>query len=673
MRYVDNFPQRIKCIETVWIPMSDGCRLAARLWIPEDAEQHPVPAVIEYEPYRRRDHARTGDSRNLPYIAGHGYACLRIDIRGSGDSDGILEDEYLELEQDDGLEVLSWIAAQPWCDGSVGIMGISWGGFSGLQIAARHPPELKAVISVCSTDDRYADDVHHMGGCLLGDNLSWASVMFAFNAQPPDPEIVGEAWRDMWMERLQNNEPWLEKWLRHQRRDAYWQHGSICEDYSAIEVPVLLAGGWADGYSNAIFRMLANLNVPRWAMIGPWSHSYPHMGTPGPAVGFLQEVVRFWDHWLKGIDRGVEQDPMLRVWMQDSVPPHPTYKVRPGRWVAEQEWPSPRIESRIYTLDSSGLVEGDKPVPETAFSIQSPLSVGLFAGKWCSYAAPPDLPYDQREEDGGALVFETAPLKEPLEILGPPVVDLDLSVDRPVAMIALRLSDVAPNGEATRITYSLMNLTHLEGHSRPQLLVAGERYTIQIKLNDIAQYFPSGHYLRLSLSTSYFPLAWPAPERATLTVYTGASRLTLPVRPPRAEDEALRSLGEAECAPPTPTSVIRTEDHRWTVIRDLARDLSTLEVVIDDGVLRFAETGLEVGTAATERYSYRRGDYGSVRGEVRSTWTLRRKDWSVRTETSTVLTSDTHSFRILATLDAYEGEQRVFSRNWDHRIPRDHV
>jgi putative CocE/NonD family hydrolase len=673
LKLVDDFPYRVESTETVWIPMSDGCRLAARLWLPEGAAENPVPAVIEYEPYRRRDHARIGDSRNMPYIAGHGYACLRVDIRGSGDSDGLLRDEYLEQEQDDALEVLRWIADQPWCDGQLAIMGISWGGFAGLQIAARRPPELKAVVSACSTDDRYADDIHHMGGCLLGDNLSWGSVMFMLNTLPPDPEVVGERWRDMWLERLENNQPWLARWLAHQRRDDFWRHGSVCEDYDAVQVPVLLASGWADGYSNAIFRMLSNLRGPRWGLIGPWSHSYPHMGTPGPAVNFLQEVIRFFDHWMKGIDRGVEQDPMLRVWMQDSVPPHPTYERRPGRWVAEEGWPSPRIETRAYMLHLGRLAPPDEPVPEASQSIQSPLSVGLFAGKWCSYAAPPDLPHDQREEDGGALVFETEPLDEPLEILGAPVVDLELESDRPIAMVALRVSDVAPDGAATRVTYGLLNLAHRKSHAEPEPLVPGKRYPIQVWLNGVAQRFPAGHRLRLSLSTSYFPLAWPSPERATLTVHTGESRMTLPVRPARPEDEKLRGLGEAESATPSPTRLIKPEDHRWTVLRDLAHDISTLEVIIDDGVMRYLETELDVGAATTERYSYRRGEYGSFRGEVESTTTLRRGDWNVKTETTTVLTSDKNSFQIIATLDAYEGEKRVFSRNWDLRIPRDHV
>jgi len=270
-------------------------------------------------------------------------------------------------------------------------------------------------------------------------------------------------------------------------------------------------------------------------------------------------------------------------------------------------------------------------------------------------------------------VFETAPLEQPLEILGPPVVDLALEADRPVAMVALRLSDVAPNGEATRVTYGLLNLTHREDHGRPQALVPGGRYAVRVQLNDIAQHFPAGHRLRLSLSTSYFPLSWLPPERATLTVYTGTSRLTLPVRPPRDRDDSLRSLGTPECAPPTEARVVQPGRHSWTVYRNLARDLSTLEVVINDGVQHFLETGLEVGTAATERYGYRRGDFGSAQGEVRATWSLARGEWEVRTETFTILTSDARSFHVHATLDAYEGEQRVFSRNWDVRIPRDHV
>ncbi|MCB2174053.1 CocE/NonD family hydrolase, partial [bacterium] len=297
MKIIREFPHQIKKIENVWIPMPDGVRLAARLWLPRDSETTPVPAILEYIPYRKRDSTRSRDTQIYSYFAGHGYAGVRVDIRGSGDSDGVLLDEYLQQELDDGLAILQWLERQPWCNGRIGMMGISWGGFNGLQIAALRPPQLKAVISVSSTDDRYADDVHHMGGCLLGDNLSWASTMFSYNSCPPDPAVVGGRWRDMWFARLRGSGLWLEKWLRHQRRDAYWRHGSVCEDFAAIQCPVMAVSGWADGYSNAVFRLLEGLSVPCRGLVGPWGHKYPHVGQPGPAIGFLQEAVRWWDTW----------------------------------------------------------------------------------------------------------------------------------------------------------------------------------------------------------------------------------------------------------------------------------------------------------------------------------------------------------------------------------------
>src|SRR6266481_2938898 len=239
-------PPGTREIENVFIPLKDRTLLAARIWLPADAESRPVPAILEYLPYRKRDGTAERDQLMHPYFAAHGYAAVRVDIRGTGESDGVLPDEYLKQEQDDCLEVLEWLAAQPWCTGACGMIGISWGGFNGLQVAARRPAQLKAVISVCSTDDRYADDVHYMGGCLLNDNLQWASVMFGYMSRTPDKALLGDAWRDVWLKRLQHQPLLVAHWLRHQRRDAYWKHGSICEAWGAIARPVYLVGGWAD-------------------------------------------------------------------------------------------------------------------------------------------------------------------------------------------------------------------------------------------------------------------------------------------------------------------------------------------------------------------------------------------------------------------------------------------
>ena len=189
--------------EHVWITLSDGCRLGARLWLPETALQSPVPAVLEYIPYRKRDGTRARDDPMHGYFAQNGYAAVRVDMRGSGESDGQLADEYLKQEQDDALEVIAWIASQPWCTGAVGLQGKSWGGFNALQIAARRPPALKAIITTFSTDNRYTDDIHYMGGCLLNDNLWWGSIMLAYQSRPLDPEIVGPDWRERWLERLE--------------------------------------------------------------------------------------------------------------------------------------------------------------------------------------------------------------------------------------------------------------------------------------------------------------------------------------------------------------------------------------------------------------------------------------------------------------------------------------
>lgn len=673
MKIIEPSPDAVEVHEHVLIPMLDGIRLSARIWIPKNAANKPVPAILEYIPYRKRDLTRPRDEQNYGYLASHGYAGVRVDIRGTGDSEGVLKDEYLPQELEDGVELIRWIAEQPWCNGSVGMIGISWGGFNGLQIAALQPPALKAVISLCSTDDRYADDVHYMGGCLLGDNLSWASTMFARNSKPPDPEVTGEHWRELWMQRLEGSGLWLEKWLQHQHRDKYWKHGSICENFDKIQCPVLAVSGWADGYSNAVFRLLSELQVPRKGLIGPWSHKYPHYGEPGPAINFLHECLRWWDHWLKDVDNGIMDEPMLRVWMQDSILPTTRYKHRPGRWVAEDTWPSPRIEQRVHPLAPGRIYAPERELKDRKRTIQSPLSVGLFAGKWCSYSATPDLPHDQREEDGGALVFDSAPLDEPLELLGAPTVELELSSNKPVAMVAVRLSDIALDDKATRVTYGIQNLTHRNSHEHPEQLKPGKRYRIQLQLNGVAQVFPTGHRLRLSVSTSYFPLAWPPPEPVRLTIYTMNSKLTLPVRPPREADSNLHLLGNPEVAPSCEKTQIEPRHANWWVHRNLAEDKSTLEIIKDDGKYRIEDIDLEVRSKTLEWYSYQGDDFGSVRGETLWDMTFERRDWQIRTVTRTILTSSATHFRIQAELDAYENDSRVFSKSWDSRIPRNLV
>ncbi len=660
----------MQVIENVWIPMGDGVRLAAKIWLPDDSNKNPVPGILEYIPYRKRDLKAYNDHQMHGYFAKNGYAGIRVDLRGSGDSEGILRDEYLQQELNDGVEVINWIAKQRWCNGKVGMIGISWGGFNGLQIASMQPPELKAVITVASSDDRYADDVHYMGGCLLSDNLSWASVMFANNSCPPDPDIVGDKWRKMWKERLEGSGLWLKKWLEHQRRDDYWKHGSVCEDYKSIRCPVMAVSGWADGYSNTVFRLLENLQVPRKGIVGAYGHKYPHMGGPGPAIDFLKQSVRWWDQWLKGIDNGTKEEPMLRLWVLDSV--SPLSSDRPGRWIDEARWPSPQIAREEYALDSL-LADSENDNESPPRYIKSPLNVGLFGGKWCSYSESTDLPSDQREEDGGALVFESPELEQDYEIMGKPCLKLRLKSDKRIAQVAARISDVGPDGRSTRVTFGLLNLTHRDSNEEPQELEPGKVYSVTLPMNYIAQRFPAGNRIRVSLSTSYWPLAWPAPESATLTVYPSECTLVLPRRKIKYRDESEKALEKPGRLDMLETTMLVPAKREWLVERNLASNEVIQKITNNDPQYRLEHINVELRKDAKERYSYSNNKYETLRGEVKGIREFRREGWNIHTKTHTILTSTRTHFIIRATLDAYEGDVRVFSRSFDERVPRDMI
>ncbi|MGH3030182.1 MAG: CocE/NonD family hydrolase [Gaiellaceae bacterium] len=658
------FPRRVREIEHTWIPLADGTRLAARIWVPEDAEDEPVPAILEYLPYRKNDGTVVRDAQRQPYLAGFGYATARVDIRGTGESDGILEDEYPPQEQDDALEVIAWLAGQPWCTGAVGMWGISWGGFNSLQIAARRPPALRAIMTLCSTDDRYADDVHYRGGCVLAlDMVHWASSMLTWNARPPDPRLFGEGWRETWLDRLERTPPYIEAWLGHQRRDAYWKHGSVCEDFRAIECPVYAVGGFADGYTNAVPRLLAGLSVPRKGLVGPWAHAFPDDALPGPSIGFLQECVRWFDHWLKGVENGVMDEPMLRVWMQESVEPRPTYEVRPGRWVGEPSWPATEIETRPWQLPGGG--------ERTLRGVQS---AGTEAGAWTAEGQSADLAPDQRPDDAVSLVFDSEPLAQPLEILGFPGVTLALASDCPNALVAVRLCDVFPDGTSALVTRGLLNLTHRESHEQPAPLAPGRRYDVRVPLDFIAYSVPAGHRLRVAVSPTYWPWAWPSPEPVTLTVFPAGSRLDLPVRRLRPEDEELPAFEESEHSSPLEVEPVAPGREGRFLERNLATGL--VEQVFDwnlGGVQRFVPIDLVSEDTSRAVYSIVEGEPLSARVRFEAATGMSRGAWRTRAEVKSTMTGDAESFHVTTALDAYEGDTRVFARTWTFRFPRDLV
>jgi putative CocE/NonD family hydrolase len=663
-------PYPITHLETVWIPMSDGVKLAARIWMPEGAGVEPVPAILEYIPYRRRDGSRDNDDRTHPYLAAHGYACVRLDIRGTGDSDGIIADEYLEQEQDDAVEAIAWIAAQSWCDGAVGLMGISWGGFNSLQVAARRPPALKAIVTLCSTDDRYADDMHYMGGSHITGNLEWGSTFFSIMARAPDPIIVGDRWRTMWMQRLEAVTPMVATSLAHQRRDSYWQHGSVCEDIGAINCAVMAVGGWADGYSNAVFRLLRNLTSPRLGIVGPWGHKWPHLGVPGPAIGFLTEMLRWWDHWLKGVDTAIMKEPILRAFIQDWIAPASHYHERPGRWVAEDTWPSRSIQNRRLYLNDGGL--DTIGVPGAAMRLSSPETTGAASGEWCPYSlggVGPELPTDQRQDDAYSLIFDSAPLPEPVDVLGAPVVKVVFVADRPMMQIIVRINDISPGGDVARVTYGVLNLTHRDGHAQPLALEPGRQYEVIVQLNDIGHRFAAGHRIRVALSTSYWPIVWPSPEQGVLQIVPGSSYVELPAR---SGGERPVSFEPPERTRPLRRKQLRTGDVHRIVTYDVASGVQNIDVLRDEGRSVIQDIDVETGFHKVLRYRIHPTDPTTARAEADYELVhCHAEGWNTRIRTRSAVACTKSEYIVEADLEAFEGDQRIFSRSWAQRIPRD--
>lgn len=661
------FPRKVKEIENLWIPMPDGVKLAARMWLPEDTDKMPVPAVLEYLPYRKRDGTIVRDALTHPYLAGHGYAAIRVDMRGNGDSEGLMFDEYTKQEQDDAVEVIAWIAAQPWCTGKVGMFGISWGGFNALQVAARKPEALKAIVTICSTDDRYEDDIHYKGGCLINENLGWAATMLAYSSRPPDPAIVGNKWRKMWMERLKNQPFLLIPWLQHPHRDDYWKHGSVCEDWMTIETPALVVGGWNDAYSNAIPRLMTGLRTTCRAIIGPWAHKYPHFAKPEPAIGFLQEMLRWWDQWLKGEPTGVSRDPAYRYFIFNSEAPGKSKEEVKGRWVSDGIWGSGNVSTKKWHLNENGI--GGSEGAEKALIISSKQTVGFEGGEYCIIWLGPDFPGDQAKDDAGSLVFDSPALIADMDIAGQPAVELEFSADKPVASVAVRLNDVFPSGEVARITYHLQNLCMRESREHPTPLEPGKRYRMKVKMDDIAWRIPKGHKLRISISTTYFPLMWPSPEPVSLTVYAGKSFVHVPVRK-EMPNESPVTWSPPEAAQPADRKELKAPWHKRETAIDPKTGEVRLEIVDDFGSGEIGPHKLATYSAGRETYSIFPDEPLSAKMETHWTEELSRGTWNARTETYGRLTASKSHWIVWGKIEAYEGKKKVFEKEFNEEIER---
>ena len=511
-----------------WITMPDGVRLAATLYIPETAgPDQPTPCLLEALPYRKDDvtHSYTGEYARLRDE--FGYAVCRLDLRGTGSSEGIATDEYPVQEQDDLVEVIAWLAAQPWCTGSIGMFGTSYSGFNSIQVAMRRPAALKAIVPIYATDDRYTDDVHYMGGVRrLLDLVDYPTYMIAMNALPPVPEIFGDGWRDEWRRRTDRTEPWLLRWEAESADGPYWRHGSLRPDYAAITTPTMIIAGWADGYRNNSFRTYRELTAagtPARLLIGPWSHQDGASAWPGPHVDVCREMAHWFDRWLRG-DENAATDTGIVSFARHSTPPAPDTSVINGAWQFEDQWPSARFAGSERRL--GGGVVTHYPVGGT----------GTAAWNSCAGALPWGQPTDQRYDDAASLTWDWP--ADSVELLGHAALRLALSVDQPHATVSAKLTDVAPDGTSTLITRALTAVPAADG-------------PVDLEFEATSWTFAAGHRLRLAVTGMDWPNTLAAPAPFTMTVDGDASVLTLPaaVAPPVPAPAYLATLPEPERDP----------------------------------------------------------------------------------------------------------------------------
>jgi len=514
-------------IEEAWIPMSDGVRLAADIYWPaehDEGERHPV--LLEYLPYRKTE-SRSRNYSLYSWFLANGYVVARVDIRGTGNSEGrLIPYEYSDIEQEDGEVVIDWLARQPWSNGNIGMFGISWGGFNAIQMAMRSPPALKAIIAVDATEDLYQEDVHFMDGILHLD--SWEMSQDLDNARPGAPDYVID---EDYFENRFDTEPWMLTYKKQQRDGPFWDRASARDKYDRIRIPSFHIGGWYDGYRDSLPRMLEYVDAPVKAMIGPWIHAWPHEPYPEPGMEWRREAVRWFDQWLKGVDTGILDEPRFAVYVREWHPPGPRLEFVPGRWRWEDGWPIARTEpQRLFASDAHTLV-AERPAETTQLLRYVP-STGVEGGGpviWWGDVAP-----DQRPTDAYSLVYDSAPLEADTEILGFPLAQMQVSADAPRANWVARLADVAPDGTVTLITGAAFNGSHRESAREPQDLVPGEWFPLGIEMHFTSWVFPAGHRIRLAVNNAQWPMLWPTPYPMTSALRIGgpdAAALVLPVIP----------------------------------------------------------------------------------------------------------------------------------------------
>lgn len=670
---------KVKLDRTVRVSMRDGVEIAAVIVRP-DAEGR-FPAIMSYHPYRRVSLVRASYSEQTynhhldgaSYFAERGYAVIHYDVRGTGNSGGSTQDIYSADERKDAYEMVEWIAAQPWCTGNVGMWGMSYGGVVQWQVGVQNPPHLKTLVVGSSNDDVYLDWTYPGGSLRPYMFDSFSPLMTARNFAPPDIDVVGERWSDLWKLRLEKNIPWGIGFISNQVNGSYWTDRSLQPDYSRIKVPVMLWSGWADCYPTPILRAFSRIQVPKKVLIGPWGHWWPEMALAGPQIDGRYEFLKWFDQWLKGIDTGVLNEPPVTMWVRKwKEPAAHMYIQDAGFWRHEKEWPPARVQRTNMYFHSEGRL-GREPFAATKAeqdSYRYNPAIGITAGiYWGGGVLPWGMPIDQRYDDAKSQTYTSPPLTEDLEVMGDPKAILYISSSADTAYFHVKVTDVAPYGTSKWLTDGGLLASHRNSHAKPEPLTPGEVYELPIDLKYISYVFPAGHRIRVSVASSDFQNAWPAGKAATNVIHRGnqfQSRVILPVAPPQNP-----KLPEPKLKP-SPRPQVKPEDlgiPKHYITYDLVNRTTTVH--LESFRTENTENGRASGEELTRStFTVSEDNPADAVLKAMHAYTIKRPEGTFQIDAHEVVTSDVSSFRYLTQVEVKLDGKPHFDKSWRVSVPR---
>jgi putative CocE/NonD family hydrolase len=549
------------------------------------------------------------------------------------------------------------------------MFGISWGGFNSIHMAMRNPPALKAIIAVDATDDLYQDDVHFMDGMMHVD--SWEMSQDLWNLLPGAADYAID---QRYFEQRFDTPPWMLTYKRQQRDGPFWKRTALKERYDSIRVPTFMIGGWYDGYRDSVPRMLERLKAPSKAIVGPWHHAYPHDAYPKPQIEWRSEAVRWFDHWLKGRDTGIMEEPRLAVFVRGWHPPGPGLEEIPGEWRYEDGWPIARIQERVlhpqpdHTLAEAmpaAAVHALRYVPGTGIEAGGPVM-------WFGDVAP-----DQRPTDAYSLVYDSAPLAEDVEILGLPRAVLKVSADAALLHFFARLSDVAPDGTTTLVASAGFNAAHRVSAENPAPIEPGREFGLEIEMHFTSWVFPKGHRLRLAVNNAHWPMIWPTPYPCVASLHLGGadpSRLVLPVVPH--EDRPRPRFEPPVDEPAQPAGYRTLEDETTSGYGEIARverdtvNGSTKVYAPNGGATQYPWGTQSFSESIVHEVADGHPEAASVRGEYGITVTLPKR--TLRWESQVELRSDRENFYYVNRRRLLQDGRLVREKTWRDTIPRDY-